>query len=284
MTADAARGALAGWQVLVPRGGEWGDKVVRLLAGQGATGVVVPLIDFAPPADPRPLDEALAALRDGAYAWVLVTSGTTVPSLAARAPDVGALLGTVPVAAVGPGTGRALARLGVVPTLVPHGERSARGLLAEMPAPPPGGGRVLLPHSDIAETALADGLRAAGWDVDDVVAYRTVPGPPPDPSVVEDVVAGRVDAVLLSSASTVTALLELVGRPPGSTVVCCIGPRTEEAARAHGLTVHVVPPAAAAEDLVEALARHARAHGRARDPSGEHAPDHPLATTAKDPR
>lgn len=252
--------ALEGWRVLVPRAGDWGQKVARLLEAHGSTAEVVPLIEFAPPADTAPLDDALAAVRDGAYAWVVVTSATTLPYLARRGQDVASLLAGTPVAAVGPGTTRALARAGVRPELVPAGERSARGLVAEFPPPPATGGRVLLPHSDLAEPALADGLRAAGWQVDDVVAYRTVTGPQPDAPLREDLLGGAFHAVLLSSASTVTALLALLGRPPESTVVCCIGPRTQEAAQAAGLTVHVVPPAAAAEELVEALARYATAH------------------------
>lgn len=35
-------------------------------------------------------------------------------------------------------------------------------------------GRVLLPRADIAGDALVEGLEALGWEVDDVVAYRTV--------------------------------------------------------------------------------------------------------------
>src|SRR5690606_15556766 len=158
-----------------------------------------------------------------------VTSGTTVPYLAARAtrhvsaasgedpsPAVAlaALLGNAKIAAVGPGTAAALERIGVTPDLLPSGERSALGLLADFPAPDPApgaGNRVLVPPSDLADPTLADGLRAAGWQVDDVVAYRTLSGPLPGASLREDVRSGGFDAVLLSSASTVTNLIELVG-------------------------------------------------------------------------
>ncbi|MCL3861637.1 uroporphyrinogen-III synthase [Actinotalea sp. K2] len=281
-------GALDGWQVLVPRGGEWGERVAAALDTHGARCVVVPLIDFAPPEDLTGLDSGLANLSRGSYDWVTITSGTTVPYLAARAGTLvdpaspaavsgftalAALLSSARVAAVGPGTASALDRIGVTPDLVPQGERSARGLLAEFPAPPVGTdpaatggrGRVLVPHSDLAEPTLADGLRSAGWTVDDVVAYRTLSGPEPTEELRQDVRAGVFHAVLLSSASTVTNLVELVGTPPPTTVVCCIGPRTERAARDHGLPVHVVPDSASAEALVEALVDHARRHGHPTD-------------------
>ena len=276
--AGAPGGALVGWRVLVPRGGEWGARVAGLLEAHGGEAVVVPLIDFAPPVELTRLDSALTGLALGLYDWVTITSGTTVPYLAARAamhvgtasgiapsPAVAlaALLGNAQVAAVGPGTAAALERIGVAPDLVPVGERSAGGLLAEFPPPPPPLGeglvaRVLVPHSDLAEPTLADGLRAAGWQVDDVVAYRTVSGDVAAEGLREGVRSGAFDAVLLSSASAVTHLVELGGTPPASTVVCCIGPRTRAAALDLGLPVHVVPDLASAESLVEALVRHAQ--------------------------
>jgi uroporphyrinogen-III synthase len=273
---------LAGWRVLVPHGGDWGDRVTRLLAAHGAQAVVVPLIEFAPPADVAPLDAALRGLTEGTYDWVTITSGTTVTALAGRAAGIiaptspaagnpgtalAAFLGRSRVAAVGPGTARVLERYGITPDLVPSGERSARGLVAEFPPPPAGTdpaavvgrGRVLVPHSDLADPTVVDGLRSIGWEVDDVVAYRTVSGPQPSEELREDMRAGVFKAVLLSSASTVTNMVELVGPPPPPTVVCCIGPRTERAAREAGLDVRVVPPSASAEELVEALVRYVEA-------------------------
>ena len=277
----ATVGALRGRRVLVPRGGEWGERVATMLEAHGAEAVVVPLIEFAPTEDLTTLDSVLIGLARGEYDWLVITSGTTVMSLSARVATLSnrgrqtpvealrTFVGDAQVAAVGPGTAAALERSGIGPALVPSGERSARGLLAEFPAPDADGspgslgrpGRVLLPHSDLAEPTLADGLRELGWQVDTVVAYRTLSGPLPGESLRRDVREGGFDAVLLSSASTVTNLLELVGPPPASTVICCIGPRTRSAALAHGLPVHVVPEQASAEGLVDALVQHVRAAG-----------------------
>ena len=44
------------------------------------------------------------------------------------------------------------------------------------PTRPAGGGRVLVAQAEAARPVLADGLRARGWDVSTVVAYRTVAG------------------------------------------------------------------------------------------------------------
>lgn len=267
---DAAAGAppaLDGWRVLVPRSGEWGERVRARLAEHGATAVVVPVIEFAPPNDLPAVDAAVGRLARGEYDWLTVTSATTVLALAGRAAAVAggpatealsAVVGHTSVGAVGPGTARTLERHGVAPTLVPA-EHSARGLLAALVAEVPAGARVLVPQSDLAELTLADGLAAAGWSVDVVLAYRTVAAEQPPGSVAEDLRSGGFDAVLLSSTSTVAGLLELVGTPPSSTVVACIGPRTADAAAAAGLAVAVVPDVASGEALVDALAAHAAA-------------------------
>jgi uroporphyrinogen-III synthase len=287
-------GPLAGWRVLVPRAGEWGDRVSALLAEQGAVATIVPLIEFESPDDVAPLDAAVRRLADGDYTWLAVTSGTTVLALASRAAEAlgepsgpalaRAALGTK-VAAVGPGTARALERMAVEVQLVPTAERSARGLVAEFPiagpdagpdaalhARPdaaPGTGRVLFPHSDLADRTVVEGLRAKGWAVDDVVAYRTVTGALPSEEIRADARSGWFDAVLLSSASTARSLVEMVGSPPAATVIACIGPRTERAALENGLPVHVLSGSASAEGLVESLAAFAAEHPRREHPRAE---------------
>lgn len=265
---------LTGWRVLVPHGGEWGERVSALLAEQGATSTVVPLIEFTAPDDVTPLDDAVRRLAQGAYTWLVVTSGTAVLALGSRAatllggrPDhaLVAAIGATRVAAVGPGTARALERSGVEVHLLPQGERSARGLVAEFPATSDEADAVLYPRSDLADGTVADGLAALGWRVDAPVAYRTVtgaldgtqPGALSGTELREDVRAGVFHAILLSSGSTVRSTLEVVGTPPPPTVIACIGPRTERAARDAGLPVHVLSRVASAEGLVDALAEYA---------------------------
>ena len=101
-------------------------------------------------------------------------------------------------------------------------QHSTAGLLEALPAGP---ARALVPHSDLADPALVDGLRARGWDVDAPVAYRTVAGPPASARVRDALAAGEVHAVLLSSPSTVTQLLTLVGTPPPGPSSPASGPR-----------------------------------------------------------
>ncbi len=255
-------GPLAGLRVLVPRPASGSADAEAALREAGAEPVVVPLVRTEPVDDPTALDAALADLRAGRYAWLAVTSAAAVGALVGRALEsaepLGDVVGRTRVAAVGPATARALATVGVTADLV--GGSGARALAEAWPAPEPAGARVLFARGDLAGPELVDGLRAAGWAVDDVVAYRTVPaGPAPD-EVVAEWREGSIAAALLTSPSTVRALASRLGPPPAGVLLACIGPTTADAARAAGLPVAVVAPERTVTALVGALAgAHARA-------------------------
>jgi uroporphyrinogen-III synthase len=123
----------------------------------------------------------------------------------------------------------------------------AEGLLAVFP---PGPGRVLLPQAEAARPVLADGLVAAGWTVDAVVAYRTVPAEAA-PALVER--ARGADAITFTSGSTVSGYLAAAGPGAVPAVVACIGPVTADAATAAGIPVTAVAAEHTIEGLVAAL-------------------------------
>ncbi|GAA3814628.1 uroporphyrinogen-III synthase [Cellulomonas soli] len=261
-----AGGPLAGLRVLVPRPSAGTSPAVVALGAAGAQAVVVPLIETVLPEDPTDLDDTLLALGAGWYSWLVLTSAAAVPVLVDRAVDVDAPLeelvrrtGTR-VAAVGPGTARALREAGLRVDLVPPTGSTAALLVeallrvtAAEPALPDGPGRVLFPRGDLASATLADGLRARGWEVDDVVAYRTVAAAPPSAEVVADWREGRIDAALLTSASTVRELAAHLGTPPAGTLLVCIGPSTAAEARRLGLPVAAVAAEQTMQGLVTAL-------------------------------
>ncbi len=245
---------LAGWRVLVPRGGKWGDSVAATLRGQGAVPVIAPLINFASTDDPTSLANALHELQDGQFAWLVVTSATTVDVLNAqrvKVPD-----GTR-IAAVGETTAAALQLAGYRVDFVPGADNSARGLVKEWPDSGIGG-RVLIPQSDLAEPTLVAGLQKLGFEVEFVQAYRTV-GVPVSAEVAHDVAIGRIRAILVTSGSVARQVAQQLAPLPEETVVVCIGPRTAFDARAAGLTVHVIAEERSADSLIEALVEYAEA-------------------------
>ncbi|MFY9807970.1 MAG: bifunctional uroporphyrinogen-III C-methyltransferase/uroporphyrinogen-III synthase [Pseudonocardiaceae bacterium] len=260
--------ALYGWKVLVPRTKEQAGAMSDRLAVHGAVPVEVPTISVEPPRSPAQMERAVKGLVDGRYQWVVFTSTNAVRAVWDKFAEFGldarAFAG-VKIACVGEATAERVRAMGIVPELLPSGEQSSDGLLADFPPfddilDPVD--RVLLPRADIATETLAAGLRERGWEIDDVTAYRTVRAAPPPADTREMIKTGGFDAVCFTSSSTVRNLVGIAGKPHTRTIVACIGPATAETAIEFGLRVDVQPEVAQIGALVDALAEHA-AHLRA---------------------
>jgi len=124
--------------------------------------------------------------------------------------------------------------------------------------------RFLLPRADLAREMLPDGLRAAGADVTEVTAYRTVLAESGgEPDVYRMLLDRQVDAIVFTSASTVRNFVKIIGPEPAAdllrtTVVACIGPVTAEAAQQLGIRTSVMPATYTIPALVDALVDHFR--------------------------
>ncbi len=254
MTPHSVAKPLAGWRVLVPRGGKWGDGVAASLRGYGAIPVIAPMINFASAENAVELSDALRRLEGGQFDWLVITSATTVDVLVSQQVI---LPPTTRIAAVGETTGAALTLAGYRVDFVPEGDNSARGLVKEWPVSEITG-RVLIPQSDIAEPTLVAGLKELGLDAEFVTAYRTV-GVRVAEHVAADVTSGRIRAVLVTSGSVARQVQSQLAPLPVETIVAAIGPRTAFDARAAGLTVHVIAESRSASGLVEGLAEYAAA-------------------------
>ncbi len=235
---------LAGRRVVVTRTRSQAPDLTDRLVRLGATVVELPVISIDDPIDGgEALARAAHRLCSGAYQWVAFTSSNAVSRLLdVLSPD--AVPSTVQWAAVGQGTARTLTEGGIAPDLVATVSVS-EALADEFPAVDPlkpdgsagrsdGIGTVLFPRAETVRGALATGLRAKGWLVDEVIAYRTVAAHP-DPSAIAS--AGMADAVVFTSSSTVERTIEVLGHDGIPPVVVTIGPVTSSSARASGLHV-----------------------------------------------
>jgi uroporphyrinogen III methyltransferase/synthase len=253
---------LFGWRVLVPRTQQQSGPTVERLAAYGAVSDVVPTISVEPPRTPHQMEKAIKGLVTGRYEWIGFTSVNAVRAVRERFVEYGLdarAFSGLKVAAVGGTTAEALREWGIEPDLVPSGEQSAQGLLADWPPydevlDPIN--RVFLPRADIATDTLVAGLQANGWEVDDVTAYRTVRAAPPPAPVRDAIKSGAFDAVVFTSSSTVRNLVGIAGKPHPATVVACIGPATAKTAEEHGLRVDVLAAEASSAALVDALAEY----------------------------
>ncbi|GAA0486759.1 uroporphyrinogen-III synthase [Microbacterium aurantiacum] len=247
---------LAGWRVLVPRGGPWGDGVAATLRRQGATPVIAPLINFAPTNDQASLDNALADLAAGRFDWLTVTSATTVDVLYAYRAAIPA---STKVAAVGETTAAALLAVGYRVDLVPEQDNSAAGMAEQLIGLEPQARDILTLRSEIAKPVLTNMLSEAGHRVRSVVAYRTV-GVPVTERIAEDVRSGRINAILVTSGSVAEQVHEQFPEVPESTIIAAIGPRTASDALKAGLEVDVIADQQTVDALIDAVARFTLPH------------------------
>lgn len=247
---------LTGRTILVTRPRGEAAALTRALEARGGTVLEAPAVRILP-APAGELDQAVAELAGGTYAWLILTSRAGVEALFERltAAESGATGIRARIAAVGAGTARALAERGVDVDLVP--ETFTTDALGD--AMPEGSGRVLLARADIAPEGLEATLAAKGWTPARVTAYRTELVDAMPPEAERALADGQVDAVTFTSASTVRGFLHmtaavwprLVRRP----VAVCIGPVTAREAERGGLVVDAVAQPHTIEGLVAALER-----------------------------
>ena len=250
---------LAGRTIVVTRATAQSSSLVEALRAHGAEVVPVPVIAVADPADGGEALSAAVADLDR-YDWVVVTSANGAERAVAAAAAAGTDLSTVRLAAIGPGSRDALAAHGLDVDVVPD-RFVAEGLLDAFAGQVDGGRRVLLAQAEGARPVLREGLAAAGWDVDAVVAYRTV-HPPLAPDLVAR--AAAADAVTFTSASTVRGFVAAAGLDAIPPVVATIGPITSAEAARLGVTVTVEAPVHTVAGVVDALMGHLHHSGQQR--------------------
>jgi uroporphyrinogen III methyltransferase / synthase len=260
---------LFGRRIVVTRSREQAGELIEMLEERGAEAIAAPTIHIAPPEDVRPLDDAVA--NAGSFDWIIFASANAVDAFMSRlaaTADVRSLSG-VRICAVGPSTASRLLRYGVRADLTPAEYRAEALMDGLRGSGPLRGKRVLLPRADIGGEMLTDGLRQAGADVTDVIAYRTTLAQgdgAEDRDIYRMLLDGQIDAVTFTSASTVRNFARIHGEDQaadllGGTVVASIGPVTAEAAQQLGIATTVQPGRYTIPDLVDALVEHFRGRG-----------------------
>ncbi|HEY5054432.1 MAG TPA: uroporphyrinogen-III C-methyltransferase [Solirubrobacterales bacterium] len=245
------RRPLHGRRVVVTRARAQASGLAVTLRELGAEVVELPAIRVEPQIETDEVKRAVAEI--GAYALVCLTSPNGVrllfEALDAAGLDSRALAGAT-VAAIGPGTARALAKRGIAADIVPE-RFIAEGLIEALGSVEVDGKRALVARASEGRDALPEWLGERGAQVDVAALYETV-REDPDPAALE--AAQEADYVTFTSSSTVTNLLgALGGRLPGSARIVSIGPVTSETVRAAGLTVDVEAKDHDVDGLIAAL-------------------------------
>jgi uroporphyrinogen-III synthase len=221
----------------------------------GATVYVFPSLAIVDPADPAPLERAIAGLEQ--YALGIFVSANAVERGMAAVRARRAWPEATRVAAVGGATAQALRDAGHGEVIVPASGADSEALLAMPPLQQVGGDNIILFRGEGGRELIAEVLTGRGARVTCLTCYRRV-RPEGDPAgLLAAWRAGKVDAVSAMSAESLANFLEMVG-PEGrklmqSTPLLVPHPRIAERAHRLGLE-NVAVTDAAADGLAAALA------------------------------
>jgi len=245
------RRPLHGRRVVVTRARAQASGLAGTLRELGAEVVELPAIRIEPRLDSAEVREAVGRIDE--YALICVTSPNGAhllfETLGEAGLDARALAGAT-VAAIGPGTARALASHGIAAEVVPE-RFVAEALVEALADVEVTGKRVLIARAAEARDVLPDALRERGAEVDVVALYETVRETPGEEAIEA---AQTADYVTFTSSSTVRNLTEALGdRFPKSARIVSIGPVTGEAIRDAGLSVDVEAERHDVDGLLAAL-------------------------------
>ncbi|HSV26679.1 MAG TPA: uroporphyrinogen-III C-methyltransferase [Sedimentisphaerales bacterium] len=252
-----SRRPLKGMRILLTRdvrGNRLSAEKVRALGG---VPVCFETIRFKRLTEQKEFIAAIARLAS--YDWLVFTSERGVEaffeSIAAFGRDA-RVLGHIKVACVGTETSSCLARFGVRADFIPTvftGAELARQLIQTFDV---ADRRMLLLRSAISEPALADLLKAAGANVDDIACYTSQPAESDPAGIIASLKQGGIDWVTFTSSSAVRGFFAAV-EPAllrGSRAkVASIGPVTSSQLHEYGAAVTAEAAASTFDGLLAAI-------------------------------
>jgi hydroxymethylbilane synthase len=273
-TAPDSQTPLNNCRIIITRSIKQSEELTKALEDFGAEVIACPTIEIREPSSWEQMDLALKHLSW--YDWLAFTSANGVEYFLRRLDELGhgrAELMSHLVCAVGSRTAERLMRENISVDLTP--DRFTAEALVEEFSKSFGirqrlrGARMLLPASHTTRDVIRPALEKIGVYVEVVEAYRTVM-----PNVSRAEVNGLIRSanaayIIFTSPSTVSnlaALLETDHLAPylTATRVACIGPVTADAARVHGLEVHIQPEEHTGQAIVSALVTDRRERGSGR--------------------
>ena len=239
-------------RILITRTRHQASELATRLEALGATVILIPTIEIAPPASFAALDAALTCL--GTYDWLLFTSANAVevfhqrrnPSVTPRR-----------IAVIGPATAKAVQGIGLTVDLIPPkyiAESLAEALIPHAPH-----AHMLLIRAAEARDILPQALSAAGAIVTVAEAYRNQI-PPDSISALQSLFATPAtypDAITFTSASTARNLIALLEAAnltlPPTITLASIGPITSQTLRDLGHPPNLESPEPTIPALIQTL-------------------------------
>ena len=265
------RQPLFGLGVLVTRARAQAAALAAALRSVGAAPIFEPMIELVANDDPETAQKISTALANlDRYRSIVFTSSNAVRffarALAAKRGQRAGLAAGTRTFCVGDRTAQAALAAGFPVHVVASGRSDAEALLGQLlQALPAGGERVLIPGSQIARTVIADGLRAAGAEVDAIPFYVNRR---PEIDVLglrRRLIRGELFALTFTSPSTVDHFLSSLDdesrEAASQCMIAAIGRATAKRLESVGMAPAVVPERPEVSAMVEGLVAAAAGKG-----------------------
>ena len=250
-------------RILITRTRNQASDLAAQLETLGATPILIPTIELAPPNSFAAIDAALAAIRT--YDWLIFTSANAVEAFHRRAQFHRIAAIPKKIAAIGPATTRAIEAIGLQVDLIPPhciAESLAEALIPHARTASGQSASMLLIRAEQARDVLPETLTTAGATITIADAYRNLTPPESIPALRKLFASPDTypHAITFTSNSTATNFFNLLesvnlSLPPNITLAS-IGPITTHTLRDIGYppTIEAAEPTILA--LVESLLNH----------------------------
>ena len=235
------------------------EEMDRLIARYGGQPLVAPSMREIPLEDNHAVfrfgDQLLARQFDMVILLTGVGTRTMVEALKTRQPldTIKAALARVSLVARGPKPIAALKELGLTPEIAVPEPNTWRDVLQALDDRKPVAGlRVAVQEYGVSNAELLDALRQRGAIVTRVPVYRWALPEDTAPlrQVLDAILAGQVDVVLITNAVQVDHVMQMLSEDNQAErfrqvmrriVVASVGPTASERLRSHGLPVDLEP-------------------------------------------
>ncbi len=248
-------GRLAGRAILITRPAAQAEGLAAKIRLEAGEPIVFPSIEIAPPADEISLSAVLGRLHE--FELSVFISPTAVACGSKRVAAIGGWPSAMRFAAVGAGSAKALAAVGISGVIAPAGRGDSEALAALPEMAQVRGRSILIFRGEGGREDLKRTLESRGAKVEYAEVYRRV-RPDADPApLLERWARSSLHAVSVTSAEGLENLFAMLGEQGAAylraTPMFVPHPRIEQAARRHGIaTTVLVEPGDDA--FIEALA------------------------------
>ncbi|MEG0012738.1 MAG: uroporphyrinogen-III C-methyltransferase [Cellulosilyticaceae bacterium] len=247
---------LFGKTIMTTRARSQSSRLRQKLQDLGASVIEFPTIRIEEIQPNQELEQAIERLSD--YTYLIFTSQNTVEiffeKLYAKGLDA-RKLSHMKLVAVGQATGDRMKKYGVIADIIPP-RFVAESIYETLKDKLTKSDKILMPKAEKTRELLGKSL-AAICEVSEVCVYRTVLEEGPKEEILEKLKQGQIDYITFTSSSTVTNLLELLGKENsellnGSKLIS-IGEITSETMELMGLQVYAMPEQFTLDEMITCI-------------------------------